>query len=164
MNSPVSSSTAAAASASPTSCSAQSYSQFPTKDIGCAVGGIKGFPSSYRDTLKKCCKSAPVESWANDCALYCLSVDQPIADLQKCWQDGGVNPAEIFCSGNNTATATGKPSSSGGASGSKTSGGTPGATSNAAAPGSVAPVVGMSKAGMGMAAMLLVSAVFGVLL
>ncbi|KAF2637975.1 hypothetical protein P280DRAFT_471630 [Massarina eburnea CBS 473.64] len=152
------SSTAAAASASSSSCATQNFSDFPTKDIACAVGGTSGFNSSYRDTLKDCCKSAPVESWANNCGLYCLSVDQTIADLQKCWQEGGVKAGEIYCSGNNTATATGKPSSSGSATGSGSQ------ASNTAGGQSNAPVHGVSKTGLSMAAMVLVSAVFGVLL
>jgi hypothetical protein len=160
----------ASASATPTStaCANVSFSTFlqDTKDIACAVGSTAGLPSSYKDTLKKCCKSAPVESYENDCALYCLSVDQTVADLQKCFQEGGVSPQLIFCSGNSTATATGKPSGTqGGSRSGSPSGAESGASSSSAAAAVLrAPTQGLSKAGMGVAAMIFVSAVFGALL
>lgn len=82
--------------------------------------------------------------------------------------DGGVKPGDIFCNGNNTATATGKPSGSGsgaketGQSGSA-SGSAAGSTSTPGAAYAVGPQ-GVSKAGLGMLAVLLGSAVFGALL
>lgn len=79
-----------------------------------------------------------------------------------------MSPQLIFCSGNSTATATGKPSgTSSGAgesgSGNPSGGASPGATTNAAVVLGV-PTQGVSKAGMGMAAMVVVSAIFGALL
>jgi hypothetical protein len=156
----------AAATPTSTACATVNFSTFlqDTKDIACAVGSTSGIPSNYGDVLKGCCKSAPVESYGNGCALYCLSVDQSVADLQKCFQDGGVKPNVIFCSGNSTATATGKPSGTGsGASESGSQSGAP-AGSSAAAAILGTPTQGISKAGMGVAAMILVSAIFGTLL
>lgn len=163
------------ASATPTStsCATADFSTFlqQTKDVACAVGSTAGLPSNYKDILKGCCKSAPVQSLSNDCALYCLSVEQSVADLQKCFQDGGVNPAWIFCSANNTATATSKPSASS-HSGSGTSSDTPSVTQSGAAASSShnaanvmgAPAQGVSKAGLGVVAMIGLSAVFGAFL
>ncbi|CAI6242076.1 unnamed protein product [Periconia digitata] len=162
--------TTSIASASPSAsanaaCATQNFSEFPTADSGCAVGSRQGIPSSYKDTLQKCCKSAPVESWADDCAAYCLAVDQTVADLVKCFQDDKVNPSEIFCSGNNTATATGKPSSS---SGSGSSSGRPGETGGSQGDAqqgqNMASVQGVSKAGLGVVAMVFTSALFGAML
>jgi len=78
----------------------------------------------------------------------------------------GVNPSQIFCSGNNTAEATGTPSGSGvatktGASASKTGTDTPDKTGAASA---VLAPQGVSKAGLGMLGMLVVSAFAGALL
>jgi hypothetical protein len=164
----VSSAVSSAASPSSSACGATSFSEFPTKDAACAVGGTSGVPNNYSDILKGCCKDAPVESWGNGCALWCLAADQSIADLQKCWQDGGVKAGSIFCNQANNATATGEvsgTSSSGGAeeTGSQTSGG---ASSSTNTPGAAPAVVpqGVSKAGLGMLAMIMGSAVFGALL
>lgn len=155
----------ALATPSSSSCSTADFTQFPTKDVACAVGSVNGIPSNTSDVLSSCCKSAPVEQFNGDCGYYCLSVDQSVGDLQKCFQEGGVNPSTIFCSGNNTATATGKPSAT--SSGSSTSGSTTGpsgsAQSTGAAPAVLAPQ-SVSKAGLGMLGMIVVSAFAGALL
>ncbi|KAJ4301899.1 hypothetical protein N0V90_003995 [Kalmusia sp. IMI 367209] len=158
----------AAPSASSSACTTTSFSEFPTKDSACAVGGTSGFPSNYSDILKDCCKSAPVESWGNDCALYCLAADQSIADLQKCWQEGGVKAGDIFCNGASNATATGAVSGTAGGAketgqtGSKT-GGASSATGTPGAAWKVEPQ-GVSKAGVGMLCLVLGSAMLGALL
>lgn len=166
-------SSSAASAPSSTSCPAISSVEFPVKDAACAVGSTSGVPDNYSKILKGCCKDAPVESWKDDCALYCLSVGQSIADLQKCWQDGGVNPAQIFCNGVQNATATSEPSKTNGG-GAKETGGKGGesgsASGSAAGPsnsqGAAHAVVpqGVSKAGVGMLAVILGSALFGALL
>jgi hypothetical protein len=163
----VSSVGSSAASPSAASCGGTFLTEFPTKDAACAAGSTSGAPDNYGDILKGCCKDAPVESWGNDCALWCLAADQPIADLQKCWQDAGIKPDNIFCNQPNNATATGEVSgtSSGGAkpTGSQTSGA---ASSSTSTPGAAPAGVprGVSKAGLGMLAMIMGSAVFGALL
>lgn len=167
VSSAVTSAVSSAAAPSNTACAQNSFSEFPTKDAACAVGGTSGVPGSYNDILKGCCKSAPVESWHDDCALWCLAADQSIADLQKCWQDGGVNAGSIFCNLANNATATGEVSGTGSGAketGSQTSGG--GASSSTSSPGAAPAVVpqGVSKAGLGMLAMVLGSAVLGAML
>jgi hypothetical protein len=158
MSAPVS---AALPSASSSSCSTADFTRFPTSDIACAVGSTQGVPSNTSDVFKNCCKSASVESFNGPCGYYCLSVQQTVAELQKCFMDGGVKPGSIFCNGNNTATATGK----GGASASPTASGK-GATGTASAGtkpnGGVA--VGVSKMGLGMLGMVFVSAFAGAVL
>ncbi|PVH98769.1 hypothetical protein DM02DRAFT_657010 [Periconia macrospinosa] len=165
------STTPSATTSANAACATQNLSDFPTQDNGCAVGGHNGLPSAYNDALKKCCKSAPVESWANNCSAYCLAVDQSVADLIKCYQDNGVNAGEIFCRGNNTATATGKPSQASSSSGgngqpsSTSAGGQGNGGGNGGGNGQNGAVaVGVSKAGLGMVAMVFVSAIFGMVL
>jgi hypothetical protein len=106
----------APSSSSTPSCATASFTTFPTTDIACAVGSTGTLPSNTSSVFSSCCKSASVEQFNGACGYYCLSVDQSVADLTKCFMDQGVRPADIFCNGNQTATATGK----GGAS--KTSG------------------------------------------
>ncbi|KAF2869921.1 hypothetical protein BDV95DRAFT_91232 [Massariosphaeria phaeospora] len=150
----------AAASATPTSqCGTTPYTQFPSSDVLCAVGGTSGVPSNYSDILKDCCKDAPVESFANDCALYCLAIGQSVADLQLCWQNGGVNPAMIFCNGTQKATATTRPEDVKATAPGST--GRPGESKGAAAV--VVVPQGVSKAGLGLLAVLVVSMAAGVL-
>jgi hypothetical protein len=92
-----------------------------------------------------------VESFPGACGYYCLSVQQTVAELQKCFMDGGVRPATIFCNGNNTATATGK--QSGGASATSSGKGASGTGSTGAG-----AALSVSKAGLGMLGMIVVSA------
>ncbi|ORY07798.1 hypothetical protein BCR34DRAFT_17389 [Clohesyomyces aquaticus] len=154
-------------------CSTQQYSQVPSQDFGCALGSTSGLPSNYANAMSKCCKDAPVEKWASDCALWCLASGQSIGDLTSCLQKEGVAPNVIFCSGNMTATATGKVSGSGTVKATGTSSQTStasgsGATgkstsSPGAAPGLLAGQ-SVSKAGVGMIVMLFISAATGALL
>ena len=156
-------SSSAAAPSSSNACTTTTFSEFPVKDAACAVGGTSGYPDSYKNVLKGCCKDAPVESWGNNCALYCLSVDQSIAELQQCWQNGGVRPGDIFCNGVQNSTATSTPTKTNGG-GAKEMGGSAASSTNS--PGAAYAVVpqGPTKAGLGMLAVILGSTVFGALL
>jgi hypothetical protein len=85
-----------------------------------------------------------------------------VSDINKCFQDGGVKPQLILCNGNNSASATGKPSAATTRNPSAT--GTQESTqSKGAAPGYMAPQ-SVSKVGLGMLAVLFVSAAIGTLL
>jgi unsaturated rhamnogalacturonyl hydrolase len=77
--------------------------------------------------------------------------------------DGGVNPSTIFCSGNNTASATGNPSGTASRTASGTATGTNSPDSTGAASAVLAPR-GVSKAGLGMLGMIVFSAIAGALL
>ncbi|KAF1829298.1 hypothetical protein BDW02DRAFT_170363 [Decorospora gaudefroyi] len=144
----------AAATASRASCSTAD-TQFPTTDIYCGVSSTSGVPSNTSDVLSKCCKSAAVEQFNGDCGYYCLSYDQTVADLSVCLMDGGVTPSSIFCSGTNDASATGTPS--------RTATDTNAPDNTGAASAVLAPR-SMSKAGLGMLGMVVVSAIAGALL
>lgn len=172
----------AAASATPSSCATADFSkvrslpkllpihsdtpQFPTSDIACAVGSTTAtLASNTSAVFKECCKSAPVESFNGDCGYYCLSVQQSVSDLQNCFMENGINPGTIFCNGNNTATATGTPT--GGAS--STASGTSASGTGASASGSAGAASGLvvpqvSKAGLGVVAMMVVSVFTGAML
>jgi hypothetical protein len=154
---PSATASAPSASASAT-CSQANFTKFPTEDAACAVGSISGVPSNTTDVLSKCCKAAPVEEFNGSCGYYCLSVDQTIRELQTCFMDNGARPADILCNSNNSAVATGTPSASAGAS--RTSGSGPGATGDSKG---AAPTVGVSKVGLGMLGMVIVSALSGAL-
>ncbi|KAF2274526.1 uncharacterized protein EI97DRAFT_402079 [Westerdykella ornata] len=160
-------STLSSAASNPTgaTCATQPYSQLPTNDVACAVAhaSAEGLPSNYTSLMESCCKKAPVEKFANDCGLYCLSIDQSVADLTRCFQDAGIQPGWIFCNGNNTAsaTATGAPSKTGGGAGATGGATGTGEPRQTGAAGVVNVRQSVSKAGLGVVAMLVVSAVFG---
>ncbi|KAF1930655.1 uncharacterized protein M421DRAFT_418129 [Didymella exigua CBS 183.55] len=153
----------AAASATASSCASADFTKFPTSDIACAVGSTAAaLASNTSSVFKECCKSAPVESFNGDCGFYCLSVEQSVSDLQTCFMENGISPETIFCNGNNTASATGTPS--GGASPTASrSAGTSGtgmsASGSAGAANGVVPQV--SKAGLGIVAIIIVSVFAG---
>lgn len=87
-----------------------------------------------------------------------------MAELQACFMEGGVSPASIFCSGNNTASATGRPSATGsgaGASASATGAGESGGSTGA---GVVVKPMGVGKTGLGMLGMVVASVIAGALL
>ncbi|PSN72752.1 hypothetical protein BS50DRAFT_167455 [Corynespora cassiicola Philippines] len=156
----------AAAVPTPPSCNSIDY-QIPTEDVACAVANVQGIPDNYTDIAKGCCKDAPVEQYAaKDCGFYCLSIGQAQMNLSSCLIENGVEPGLIFCNSNTTATATGSPSdsasaTSSGGSGSST-GGADSQESTGAAPATVPQTV--SKAGLGMLAMIVVSAAAGAML
>ncbi|KAF5851408.1 hypothetical protein GGP41_004222 [Bipolaris sorokiniana] len=154
------SATSSAPSASSSAaCRQADFTQFPTGDAACAVGSISGVPSNTTDVLSKCCKSAPVEEFNGACGYYCLSVEQTIRELQACFMENGARPGDIMCNSNNSATATGTPSKT--ASASRTSGSGASATGDSKG---AAPAVGVSKVGLGMLGMVIVSALGGALL
>ncbi|KAL5120258.1 hypothetical protein ACEQ8H_001816 [Pleosporales sp. CAS-2024a] len=156
-------STASAPSASSSSsCSTADFTRFPTADIACAVGSVSSLPSNTTDTMDKCCQSAPVEAFNGNCGHYCLSVQQSVADLQKCFMDGGVSPRDIFCNGQQTQTATGTPSPTGKSASATSSAGAK--ESKGAAPASVRGQRGVGKLGMGMLSVLAVSVFVGAML
>lgn len=164
MSSPISSVVSAPTPRS-SSCATADFSRFPTSDIACAVGSINGISSDASSIFDKCCKSAPVEAFNGPCGYYCLAVQQSVADLQTCFQEGGIIPNQIFCNGANSATATSTPTSSArntGADGSST--GSPAANGTGAPDDTGAAAQVVSKAGMGMLGMIFVSVMTGTLL
>ncbi|CAH0056405.1 unnamed protein product [Clonostachys solani] len=78
--------------------------QTPNEDKNCAM------PRTDKnvDYMKKCCKSAQIVSYYNDCGVYCLAVDQTIEDLIDCLKGEGAGDTDVFCRGvgNDTASAT----------------------------------------------------------
>ncbi|KAF1364893.1 hypothetical protein EJ07DRAFT_76657, partial [Lizonia empirigonia] len=151
------------------SCATADFTQFPTQDVACAIGSTTStLASNTSSVLKDCCKSAPVESFNGDCGYYCLSVQQSVSDLQSCFMENGIAPGTIFCNSNNTATATGTPTGGASSTGSSASGGSsgtssPGASgSTGAAPGLVVPQV--SKVGLSVLGMIVVSVFAGAVL
>ncbi|KAL5340927.1 hypothetical protein BJX70DRAFT_396309 [Aspergillus crustosus] len=75
----------------------------PVQDAACALVNSGGNSSTILD---RCCADADVESFNDDCGLYCLAQGQNVGDLLSCIEDGGATPGQFFCSGNMTATAT----------------------------------------------------------
>lgn len=96
------SSTAAVASASPSSTCTVSLYEIPTSDAACAMP----YGSNHTSIMTACCKGAAVVSYYNDCGLYCLAQGQDVAQLTSCLYQGGAAWQDVFCEGNSTATAT----------------------------------------------------------
>src|ERR1700753_2881324 len=96
--------TSSAAIPSPTvnSCNSVTY-DIPISDIACAISNI-GAAANNNNTeiLKKCCGSAPVIQYNNNCAAYCIAAGKTAGELSGCFQTEGANPAAIFCNGNLT--------------------------------------------------------------
>ncbi|KAL4918715.1 hypothetical protein BDW62DRAFT_180885 [Aspergillus aurantiobrunneus] len=131
----------------------------PVQDIACAVTTNSG---NYSDIMDQCCGVADVESYNDDCGLYCLAQGQDGQTLLDCIQDQGVANNEVFCGGNLTQTASAPAPTSTGDSDDDSATPTddadaPEDTGNAAVS---APVV--NKAGLGVLAMVFCSALMGV--
>ncbi|KAH7161585.1 hypothetical protein EDB81DRAFT_879904 [Dactylonectria macrodidyma] len=94
-------SSSAAASATGGSCGATLY-DIPIKDAACALS----YSKNHTSILAACCGDANVVSYYNGCGLYCLAIDQTVAELTEClYNEGAANP-DVFCNGNTTDTAT----------------------------------------------------------
>ncbi|KAI2606799.1 uncharacterized protein GGS25DRAFT_306465 [Hypoxylon fragiforme] len=74
----------------------------PSRDAVCAMP----YADNYINMMSECCEDADVVSYYNNCGLYCLAVDQTVADLTDCLYDKGAKWQDVFCRGNTTATAT----------------------------------------------------------
>lgn len=75
----------------------------PVQDIAC---GLISTSDKYSDIMDKCCKDAKVESYNDDCGLYCLAQGQSGRDLLDCISDEGAKDGDFFCGGNLTHTAS----------------------------------------------------------
>ncbi|KAL2215190.1 hypothetical protein M432DRAFT_642759 [Thermoascus aurantiacus ATCC 26904] len=141
-------------------CVAMLY-EIPTTDAACAVPS-KG---NYSDVMNHCCKVAKVQSYDNDCGLYCLAQEQSVGDLSSCLTSNGVKYRDAFCNHNQTATATAKVSSAestGTSTASKT-----GTAASATSSGNAAVSFqqqSISKSGLGILALLFCSTVAGALM
>lgn len=89
-------------SAVPTSSACVNLYNTPVNDAVCAMP----YASNHTQIMSACCKNAAVVSYYSDCGLYCLAVDQSVADLTKCLYENGAAWGDVFCKGNVTATAT----------------------------------------------------------
>lgn len=136
----------------------------PTKDIAC------GLPKSGNatDILDKCCKPAKVSEYNDGCGIYCLAQEQSAKKLSDCFRDQGAKDGQFFCSGGNsslTATAavpskTGSDSDSDASHTGTSTGSSASSTSSDSAAFALAQPV--SKSGLGLLAMLVCSALMGV--
>lgn len=156
-----------AASPTVSACVGQNFGKYPTNDVFCAFDGRQGISKKSRDEFKKCCKDAPVDEWANGCALYCLAAGQNVNTLFNCFEKTGIESEFLFCNGSSdaTATATGDLSTlrpTGTRATSSTGTAEAQESSGAAVPATVPHVV--SKTGIFMTAIIAVSAFAGALL
>ncbi|CAH0057426.1 unnamed protein product [Clonostachys solani] len=74
----------------------------PVSDAVCAMP----FSNDNANLLKACCKSAPVVSYYDDCGLYCLASGQNVQELIDCLYGKNAAWGDVFCKGNENATAT----------------------------------------------------------
>lgn len=94
--------TSGSSAPTPSLCGAITY-DIPVKEAACAIPG-----TSKKDSMKKCCKTE-VETYDNDCAMYCLVADQLVKDLVNCLTDEGIKDGQVFCNEDMTATGTAEP-------------------------------------------------------
>ena len=86
----------------PTSTVCANLYDTPNHDAVCAMP----YSANHTKLMSTCCKEADVISYYDNCGLYCLAIDQSVADLTKCLYDNGAAWEDVFCRGNKTATAT----------------------------------------------------------
>ncbi|PYH99812.1 hypothetical protein BO71DRAFT_342164 [Aspergillus ellipticus CBS 707.79] len=150
------STTTATTTGSTPTCTSSRY-VLPVQDAACALPNS----GNYSSVMSTCCKPASVTKYDNDCGLYCLAEKQSVKDLLDCLQTNGAE-TEAFCSGNLTATATASVSSAS-STGSKTgtsTGGSASSTDKSAGVSLRQP--GVSKLGLGVLGLFVVSGVLGV--
>ncbi|KAH6652746.1 hypothetical protein BKA67DRAFT_659422 [Truncatella angustata] len=94
--------TSTAAHASATAACPNLYDT-PVHDAVCAMPNT----GNYTEVMFSCCKEADVVSYYNGCGLYCLASGQNVGDLSDCLYKEGAAWEDVFCRGNESATATG---------------------------------------------------------
>ncbi|KAJ5101368.1 hypothetical protein NUU61_003590 [Penicillium alfredii] len=135
------------------SCATSKVYEIPTLDASCGAL-LKGNMSEVMDT---CCKQATPTKYQDDCGIYCLAQGQDVNHLQKCLTSKSGNYRDVFCRGNLNATATAKPTGARATSDSTTG------TSATSSPTNAAIInQPISKAGLGLIAMVFCSALMGV--
>lgn len=154
-------STTTRAPSSASSCTASIY-EMPVRDAACATFA-KG---NYSDVMQHCCHSAPVRTYDNDCAIYCLAVDQTIGDLTRCMFSHGIAYDEGFCNkGNTSAMATFSPKATNTRASSasiSTSTSTGSSTSSMGTSGANVLVQPVSRSGLGVLGLVFCSVLLGV--
>ncbi|KAL4906409.1 hypothetical protein BDW74DRAFT_150257 [Aspergillus multicolor] len=85
-------------------CTGPTMYELPIKDAAC---GIPNDPS-YKSTFESCAYPATVQAYHSDCALYAPALDQSVQDLIDCLYGADVDWEDVWCTGGNNATATGR--------------------------------------------------------
>ena len=98
----VSTTVVSSAGPTPTQCAASLY-EMPVRDIACAVR----YSEDNIKHMADCCNDADVIAYYNNCGLYCLAQGQSAKDLTDCLYEKKVPYQDVFCNGNQTASATG---------------------------------------------------------
>lgn len=166
-----STSSSAAASSTDSICGSNLY-DIPASGAACAMP----YGGNHTAVMSKCCDSADIVAYEDNCGIYCLAQGQTVDDLTACLFQNGAPWADVFCneSGNATANATASdaPLSSGasviaatGASSTKSGGSSATGSSNST---NAAAGVGPNGLGLGLttvsvSALLLSSVLFGAL-
>ncbi|XXG96886.1 hypothetical protein Hte_003177 [Hypoxylon texense] len=101
MSTTTTSSLSAPAASATAQCGATLY-DIPVDDAACAMAA----GGNHTAVLGACCGAADVVSYYGGCGLYCLAAGQSVRDLTVCLYAHGAAWSDVFCSGNETATAT----------------------------------------------------------
>ncbi|KAL4954290.1 hypothetical protein BDW69DRAFT_142616 [Aspergillus filifer] len=154
------SSTSTSTAAAPT-CTGNAW-VLPVQDVACALTSTS---DNYTSIMDECCKDATVEHYNDGCGLYCLAQGQTGQELLECIADHGATDGDFFCGGRlnetssePTPTSTDDDDEDSDDASSTDSADAADTTDNAA--GTLGQPV--NKAGLGVLAMLFVSAVMGV--
>ncbi|KAA8650176.1 hypothetical protein EYZ11_008507 [Aspergillus tanneri] len=148
-------------SASPAAPTCAGFWELPTKDVACALPNN----GNASDILDKCCKRASVTKYDDGCGIYCLAQEQSAKDLTNCFREQGAIDGHFFCSGGNashTASAP-LPSKTGDHDSDSSTGTSTGSKSTSTSSDSAAVLnQPVSKSGLGLLAVLVCSALMGV--
>lgn len=149
--------TSAIASATAATCGPDVY-QLPTTDVACGARLTDDMSSVFDE----CCKGDGPVKYNNDCGIYCLAQGQTVSELSSCLMSKSNNYGGVFCNNskpNATATeaATTTESTASGASGTSTT------TSTSTSTNAAVVHTPVSKAGLGVVAMLVCSTLMGFL-
>ncbi|KAF4973616.1 hypothetical protein FSARC_156 [Fusarium sarcochroum] len=75
----------------------------PNQDNVCAMFR----KDNHTDIMRECCGDAKIITYADDCGVYCVALDQTIDQLSKCLYDNGApDDKGVWCSGNSKTTKT----------------------------------------------------------
>lgn len=75
----------------------------PVRDAVCAMS----YNQDSKAYMASCCNDADIISYYDDCGLYCLAKGQKVKELSRCLYDEGAKWEDVFCRGEEDATATG---------------------------------------------------------
>ncbi|KAF5651400.1 uncharacterized protein FTJAE_147 [Fusarium tjaetaba] len=98
----MSSTTSSAAAQTSTCKGGQNLYNTPVQNSLCAMP----YGGNHTEIMTKCCGTADIVSYYDNCGIYCLASNKNVSQIVKCLYENGAAWEDVFCKGSGTASGT----------------------------------------------------------